>query len=68
MAKVKTQQQIEFDKTIQESKMLLKKIGIKLKSMKKEQTKHIGNWGYNGSVGSVKQSLQEIYDSLKSWL
>ena len=68
MAKVKTQQQIGFNKTIQTSEKLLKQIKVKLNAMKREQAKHPGNWGYNGSAGSVKQSLQEIYDSLKSWL
>jgi len=67
MAKTKTQQQIGYEKTMKESRKLLKQIEAKLKVMDNEQCKHSGNWGYNGSAGAVKQSLQEIYYSLKSW-
>ena len=65
MAKTETQQQIGYKKTMQESRLLLKQIAEKLKALDKEQVKHPGNWGYNGTAGMIRERLKEINDSFK---
>lgn len=67
MAENENQQTIGYKKKMEENRELLRQIGEKLKAIDESQSRHPGDWGYNGSAGYIKEGLQEIYDSIKSF-